>query len=67
LGASAELDPVGGVVRRRAQFRACAIRPAAIAEVAGSAEQYRHIWNHRFDRMDAYVQLLQDMDRNKER
>lgn len=53
--------------RRRAQFRPCAIRAAAIAEVAGWAEQYRHIWDDRFARMDDYVQTLQAKNPDEER
>ena len=45
---------------RRAQFRPCTIAAAPLAEVADWTEQYRHIWDDRFDRMDGYVQQLQD-------
>lgn len=44
---------------RRAQFRPCAIAPEALAEVAGWTDRYRHIWDERFDRLDAYVSDLQ--------
>lgn len=54
------LEHAGLITRgRRAQFRPCAIAPAPLAEVAGWAEQYRHIWDDRFDRMDSYVKHLQ--------
>jgi DNA-binding transcriptional ArsR family regulator len=54
------LEHAGLITRsRHAQFRPCRIHPAALAEVAGWADQYRHIWDTRFDRMDAYVQQLQ--------
>lgn len=36
---------------RRAQFRPCCLNPPAIAAVAGWAEEYRHIWDDRFDVM----------------
>ncbi len=52
--------------RRRAQFRPCTIAAAPLAEVADWAEQYRHIWDHRFDRMSDYVQDLQDTRHKKE-
>lgn len=62
------LEHAGLITRgRRAQFRPCTIRAAAIADIAGWAEQYRHIWEDRFDRMDAYVQTLQEPNRNEER
>ena len=55
------LEHAGLITRgRRAQFRPCTIDAAALAEVAGWAEQYRHIWDDRFDRMDRYVQNLQN-------
>ena len=51
------LEHAGLITRRRhAQFRPCTIDPGALAEVASWAEQYRHIWDDRFDRMDHYVQ-----------
>ena len=54
------LEHAGLIARgRRAQFRPCTIEPAALAQVAGWADQYRHIWDDRFDRMDHYVQTLQ--------
>ncbi len=54
------LEHAGLITRsRHAQFRPCRIHPAALAEVAGWADQYRHIWDDRFDRMDNYVQQLQ--------
>lgn len=54
------LERAGLITRgRRAQFRPCTIDPAPLANVASWAEQYRHIWDQRFDRMDDYVQNLQ--------
>ena len=50
---------------RRAQFRPCTIAPAPLAQVAGWAEEYRHVWDHRFDRMDDYVRALQETDNSK--
>jgi DNA-binding transcriptional ArsR family regulator len=53
------LEHAGLITRsRHAQFRPCTLNPAALAEIAGWAEQYRHIWDDRFDRMDHYVQQL---------
>ena len=55
------LEHAGLITRsRRAQFRPCRIDAAALAEVAGWAEQYRHIWDDRFERMDRYVQNMQN-------
>ena len=62
------LEHAGLIKRsRRAQFRPCTIDAAALAEVAGWAEQYRHIWGDRFDRMDDYVQKLQTPRPTKKR
>jgi hypothetical protein len=53
------LENAGLITRgRRAQFRPCTIHPDALAEVASWADQYRHIWDDRFNRMDAYVQTI---------
>lgn len=54
------LEQAGLITRgRRAQFRPCTIDATPLAEVAGWADQYRHIWDERFDRMDDYVRHLQ--------
>jgi hypothetical protein len=61
------LEHAGLITRgRRAQFQPCIISAAALAEVAGWAEQYRHIWDNRFDRMDDYVRNLQATTPEKE-
>ncbi len=55
------LESAGLITRgRRAQFRPCTIDAAPLAEVADWAAQYRHIWEDRFDRLDDYVQRLQN-------
>lgn len=50
-----------GLIRqgRRAQYRPCSLEPAPLAEVAGWAEQYRPIWEARFDQLDDYLHQLQ--------
>lgn len=49
-----------GLVQRgqRAQYRPCALDAARLEEVATWAEQYRPVWEARFDRMDAYLSEL---------
>lgn len=42
-----------------AQYRPCALNPARLAQVSSWAEQYRPVWESRFDRMDEYVSQLQ--------
>ncbi|MEK7424865.1 MAG: metalloregulator ArsR/SmtB family transcription factor [Actinomycetota bacterium] len=50
-----------GLVRRghRAQFRPCAIEASRLQEVSTWADQYRSIWESRFDQMDIYLTQLQ--------
>ena len=53
------LERAGLVVRgQRAQYRPCTLDPSPLAEVSTWAEQYRPIWEARFDRMDAYITQL---------
>lgn len=49
-----------GLVRRgrHAQYRPCALNAAPLEEVATWADQYRSIWEARFDRMDDYLTEL---------
>ena len=49
-----------GLVRRghRAQYRPCAIDAAPLEEVSTWAQQFRPVWEARFDRMDDYLTQL---------
>ena len=50
------LERAGLIVRsQRAQYRPCALDAAPLAEVSTWAEQYRPVWEARFDRMDGYL------------
>jgi DNA-binding transcriptional ArsR family regulator len=61
------LERAGLVVRgQRAQYRPCAINPAPLAELSTWAEQYRPIWESRFDRMDEYLNQLRERGRSVE-
>ena len=54
------LERAGLVARgQRAQFRPCALDAAPLEEVSTWAEQYRPVWEARFDRMDDYLRQLQ--------
>ena len=46
--------------RRRAQWRPCRIKPDRLKDVAEWLERYRDLWEERFDRLDGYLQELQD-------
>jgi DNA-binding transcriptional ArsR family regulator len=49
-----------GLVQRgqQAQYRPCALDAARLEEVSTWAEQYRPVWEARFDRMDDYLKQL---------
>src|SRR6202022_4637950 len=49
-----------GLIQRgqRAQYRPCALDAARLEEVSTWAEQYRPVWEARFDRMDDYLTPL---------
>ena len=54
------LEQAGLISKRRdAQKRPCRIEAAPLKEVSEWAEHYRHIWEGRLDRLDAYLQTLQ--------
>jgi DNA-binding transcriptional ArsR family regulator len=53
------LERAGLVLRgQRAQFRPCALDPTPLEEVSTWAEQYRPVWEARFDRMEHYLTQL---------
>ena len=55
------LEKAGLVTQgQRAQYRPCTLNAAPLEEVATWAEQYRPIWEDRFDRMDDYLQQIQE-------
>ena len=51
---------------QRAQYRPCTIDVTPLQEVSQWTEQYRHIWEERFDRMDDYIAQLSNSAENKE-
>ncbi|NJO35787.1 MAG: winged helix-turn-helix transcriptional regulator [Rhodospirillales bacterium] len=54
------LERAGLVIRgQRAPVPACALDARRLEEVSTWAEQYRPVWEGRFDRMSDYVQQLQ--------
>jgi len=57
-----------GLVQRsqRAQYRPCTLDPAPLEEISAWAEQYRPIWEARFDRMDDYLTRLRSQRRTNE-
>jgi DNA-binding transcriptional ArsR family regulator len=60
------LERAGLVVRaQRAQYRPCALDAAPLAEVSTWAEQYRPVWESRFDRMDDYLSQLRPQTKDR--
>ena len=54
------LQRAGLVVQGRdAQWRPCRIEPARLRDVSTWVEQYRALWDERFDRLDAYLRAVQ--------
>ncbi len=53
------LERAGLIARsQRAQYRPCTLDATRLEEVSTWAEQYRHVWEARFDRMDNYLTEL---------
>lgn len=60
------LERAGLVTRgQRAQFRPCVLNAEPLEEVASWAEQYRHAWDDRFDRMADYLHQIQTGEREQ--
>src|SRR5438477_13215959 len=61
------LERAGLIARgREAQWRPCRLEPKALMEVDGWLEDYRRLWEERFDRLDAYLKRLQTNGASKE-
>ena len=53
------LERAGLITRgHRAQYRPCVLDPRPLAEVSTWTEQYRSIWETRFDQMGDYLSTL---------
>jgi DNA-binding transcriptional ArsR family regulator len=53
------LEEAGLVARgRRAQYRPCTLDPTPLEAVSAWAEQYRPIWEARFDQLEGYLTEL---------
>lgn len=54
------LERAGLIERsRNAQFRPCRLGAGPLADVAGWAEQYRPIWEERFERLSDHLRHIQ--------
>ena len=62
------LERAGLIAQRRdAQWRPCRIEAGPLKDVAEWAEQYRHIWEERFNRLDDYLKNLKSRNRKQRR
>ena len=65
------LERAGLIARgREAQWRPCRLQPAPLKDVADWTEQYRAIWEQRFDRLETYLHALkakQELKAKKEK
>ena len=51
---------------QKAQYRPCTIDVTPLVEISNWTEQYRHIWEARFDLMDDYINQLKSKEINNE-
>ena len=51
---------------QKAQYRPCTIDATPLQEISSWTEQYRHIWEARFDRIDDYINQLTNEDKDNE-
>ncbi|MDP9075339.1 MAG: metalloregulator ArsR/SmtB family transcription factor [Actinomycetota bacterium] len=60
------LERAGLVMRgQRAQYRPCALDAAPLEQVSTWAEQYRTVWEARFDRLDDYIKQLRPQTKDR--
>ena len=62
------LERAGLIARgREAQWRPCRIEPAALKDIDAWLEQYRRMWEERFDRLNDYLKELQTKEKKRGR
>lgn len=61
------LERAGLIVQgQKAQYRPCTIDTAPLQTISRWTDQYRHIWETSFDRMDSYLTQLNKAEKNNE-
>jgi DNA-binding transcriptional ArsR family regulator len=61
------LERAGLIIQgQQAQYRPCTIDVTPLEEVSRWTEQYRHIWEARFDQMDDYIHQLKNREKDNE-
>jgi len=51
---------------QKAQYRPCTIDATPLHEISKWTDQYRHIWEERFDQLDDYINQLSPKETNNE-
>jgi DNA-binding transcriptional ArsR family regulator len=51
---------------QKAQYRPCTIEATPLKEISRWTEQYRHIWEASFDRMEDYINQLNNREQEHE-
>ena len=61
------LERAGLIIQgQKAQYRPCTIDVTPLQEISKWTEQYRHIWETRFDRLDDYINQLNSKEKDNE-
>jgi DNA-binding transcriptional ArsR family regulator len=61
------LERAGLIIKgQEAQYRPCTIDVTPLQEISKWTEQYRHIWEARFDHMENYINQLSNKEKNDE-
>jgi DNA-binding transcriptional ArsR family regulator len=61
------LERAGLIIQgQKAQYRPCTIDVTPLEEISRWTEQYRHIWEERFDQMNDYINQLSGKEKNNE-
>lgn len=61
------LERAGLIIQgQKAQYRPCTIDVTPLEEISRWTEQYRHIWDERFDRINEYINQLNDKETNND-
>jgi DNA-binding transcriptional ArsR family regulator len=59
------LERAGLIIQgQKAQYRPCTIDVTPLEEISRWTEQYRHIWEERFDQIDDYIHQLKAKETN---
>lgn len=61
------LERVGLITQgQKAQYRPCTLDVTPLQEISLWTEQYRHIWEASFDRLETYIHQLNNTENNNE-